>query len=780
MGGWGSKRVKVVVAVLGMASTLHWAVDAHARVTPSRAVDGLADDWRGATTGLGGTWQYSGGELVYQDHLFDDLGADTGARSQQHGTVGAPKGDFRYPTDEEVYGNNAADLLELRLSADRDSLWVLARMSTLKAPDRTVVALALDTDDDPTTGGGAWPYDAGVSVPGVDTVVTLWGTGGSITDLASGAVTPVDVAVNLDDNTIEARVPRDAGWGHVRAWAASGLWDGHGWMAVPSSSPTAGAPGGGGLQVASRVWNIAFRDGETGSFMEELQAAALAAGDITAFHADVDLDALARGADEPYAIEPGRFYAAIVDEGVSIPPMHEGLSYDGMPGRFSGVGGAALAQTFDFYGRYQPYGLYIPSTYDGVTPLPTALVLHGLGGSHSTYNSQPGFLRDMGEGNGSPDQPPMILVTPLARGSSFYADWGEADTLAVLADVQRRMPADQRRLYLTGYSMGGYGVYRLASLYPDRFAAAVAWAGYTGEFTGGYTTDPRWITGDPTGQYDTVAGAVRPVLTEAGVGGGRQGKAVIGDPVETLENLQHLPLLHSAGTNDEIVPTPGQYAAPRRLSELGYRSRFDLYPGYEHFSFALVDDWKEARAWLGNQARADAPRDITYRFSDGWTAPGLADELGLVHGNAWWVHGLTMREPTDDAFVLASISATSHALPASAVTVRRETSQAASPTPHVRQLVAWDEGAALPIENRLDLTMAGVGAVDVDTSAAALQRCGLVIGLHTDGPVTVSLDGDAVVTVDGPFDGDVALGTENGQNGVSPTTETRRPCRTLG
>src|SRR5438045_4838534 len=178
-----------------------------------------------------------------------------------------------------------------------------------------------------------------------------------------------------------------------------------------------------------------------------------------------------------------------------------------------------------------------------------------------------------------------------------------------------------------------------------------------------------------------------------------------------MANLRHLPLLEMAGTNDEIVPTAGQYGGPLRLAQLGYRSRFDLYPGYEHFSFALVDDWTQARAWLGNQRRAAHPRTVDYVFSDGWTAPGVATTLGLAHGNAWWVHDLQMRHQTADGLALASARADSWGLPDAAETPVMTTGAGVQPTPHSEQLVGWTAGARLPMANRLDLSLDGVGSM---------------------------------------------------------------------
>ena len=733
-------RRALVLAVLVLGAGVFAIPGGDASTT--KVVDGRIADWVGVSSGFAGSTQSSNGEFIYQDHLFDDLGPETRQRASQHGTTGAPDGDYRYPTEEtgapdakatRRYGNNAADLQELRFAADANDLFVMARLSTMLDKSVAAVAIGLDTDPENTSDDAKpWPYAAGVSAKGVDKVITLWGDGGTITDLDAepDAVTTLPEVAAVDDtsdNAIEARVPRSlVGASTVNAWVAVGLWDGSEFMAVPTGAPTVDKPGGG--LGGTRIWNAGFRKNETGSYMEEVQAGALAAGDITAFTDEVRIEDLVAGIDDPFELVTEKFYAVVIDTGFAIPPddtvppsRWEGVDYVGRPGRFQGLAGRALTQEFEFYGRYQPYGLYIPEDH-GSRQLPAALALHGIGGSHSTYNTQEGFIRDMGEGFDQYE--PMYLITPLARGGSFYADWGEAETLAVLDDAARRVHFDPERLYLTGYSMGGYGVYRLASLYPDRFAAAVSWAGYTGEFTGNYLTDP-----------------VNEALDRPK---GTQGRANIGDPVDTMENLRHVPLVHMAGTNDEIVPTSGQLAAVRRLDELDYRSRLDLYPGYEHFSFALVDDWRRGREWLAaHPTRTKQPRVVDYLFSDAWTQEGLAGELGLVHGDVWWISDLAMRTPPPSAFDFSSVQAESWRVPQHEYTVERATTPVAEPSPHTQQSVSW--APAIPPKkkdegNRLSLRLRNVSDITIDLAAAGLSPCGLVLDIDTDGPVTIRLD----------------------------------------
>ena len=530
---------------------------------------------------------------------------------------------------------------------------LLAWLSALKAPDTTVVSVAFDLDGRRGQPARGWPHASGLRAAGADVVVTAWGTGADFVDLRTGRRTRLgEVAVDTRANAIEVAVPVGLLPGNAwRMWAATGLWDPAAgtFMAVGSGAPTATRPGNGGNGAVGQVFNVAFRDHERGTYYEQRQGDAGSVPVTSPRCRGASTSIGSRGERRT----PCRSHVGVGSKRSSwtrVPPSvrAKGRPHTGVAGRQGGFGPLEESTTFQFYGRWQPYSLYVPRSYDGSTPIPSALVLHGRGGSHGSYNRQPGFLRDMGE---HPGLPPLALITPLARGESFYTDYGERSTLLALDDAARRLRLDPDRQYLTGYSMGGYGVFRLAVRYPDRWAAAVSWAGFTGEFLGtaevSETLDYNRLTGDPGGLrqeiFDPLMAATlnrRPGPIEY--------QAVSGDPVQALESLVNLPVLQLGGTNDEIVPVTGQLAAASRLEELGYRHRFDLYPGYEHITFALVDDWTVAREYLGDRRRVTRPRHVVFATSPAWIDPRVADEIPLPAPAAWWVTGLQVRGGADD------------------------------------------------------------------------------------------------------------------------------------
>jgi pimeloyl-ACP methyl ester carboxylesterase len=130
----------------------------------------------------------------------------------------------------------------------------------------------------------------------------------------------------------------------------------------------------------------------------------------------------------------------------------------------------------------QPYGLYLPRTFDSSRSYPLVVSLHGEYSNHRLN-----LRRILGRGNrpGETDTeasryfPPLpdvdfIIATPFSRGTLGYRGLGEDEVYQVLDDVKRRFKIDEDRIYLTGLSMGGDGALWLALTRPHIWAAVAA------------------------------------------------------------------------------------------------------------------------------------------------------------------------------------------------------------------------------------------------------------------------------------------------------------------
>ncbi len=67
---------------------------------------------------------------------------------------------------------------------------------------------------------------------------------------------------------------------------------------------------------------------------------------------------------------------------------------------------------------------------------------------------------------------PFILISPQLK--SNYGLWSPSLIMQVLNHVKKTLRIDDRRIYLTGLSLGGFGVWQTVGEYPDVFAAVVA------------------------------------------------------------------------------------------------------------------------------------------------------------------------------------------------------------------------------------------------------------------------------------------------------------------
>lgn len=113
------------------------------------------------------------------------------------------------------------------------------------------------------------------------------------------------------------------------------------------------------------------------------------------------------------------------------------------------------------------YLLYLPDEYNRTRKRwPLMLFLHGGGerGSDLEKVKAHGPPKLIAAGRAYP----CIVVSPQCP----EGEWWDAEALGALLDnLEKTLRVDPNRIYATGLSMGGYGVWELAIRFPDRFAA---------------------------------------------------------------------------------------------------------------------------------------------------------------------------------------------------------------------------------------------------------------------------------------------------------------------
>jgi pimeloyl-ACP methyl ester carboxylesterase len=628
---------------------------------------------------VSGTEAYQEGEYIYQDHLYDDYGSDTsgtGGRSLSPRT-----GDITYPTDEERYGGNAADLVEFRIAVGESDVAYRVTLNTLLEPDTTIIAIAFDTDGDPATGSDILSRDPGASFPGTDEALFLWGTGAEHVRFAGGlplVTSALGITTDLETNQMTLSVPRTVSdpRGLWRTTLATGLYDGAGGWLRPQRSANETTPGGASFAdlQPSGIFNLAFRYDEPVLAddvpPDTAQAAALQDHEPTRFSRNIDFGDLDSGASRSNVPETGtmiRIFPSRLDLG-------EGRDLDASP---------------QYLGQLQPYSLYVPTTYSAKTPSGFTLNLHSLSEHHWQYNGTVG-IQQIGESRGN------LVATPMARGDDgWYQNEAEYDVFEVWNDVARHYTLDPHRAAVTGYSMGGYGTYRLGTLYPDLFGKAYSVVGPP--------ADGIWIPPlRPTGGIDTLTNV-------------------------WLENARNVPYLNVVAAADELVPIAGTRAqnlgAPelgvRGFEQLGYRYRFVVYETADHLTLATLNyNVPYAADFLGDATVERNPYHVTFSY-----APQTDDaELGLEHTHAYWVSGLRLADPAVGSPIpKATVDALSHGFglgdPSSSFAIAPGT----EPLPYTEFSRAWGEPPAIERENKLTVKLTNIGEATIDTRRALLN-----------------------------------------------------------
>jgi pimeloyl-ACP methyl ester carboxylesterase len=131
----------------------------------------------------------------------------------------------------------------------------------------------------------------------------------------------------------------------------------------------------------------------------------------------------------------------------------------------------------------------------------------------------------------SPKRDFWIVAPTNRRPFGFdWQDWGRIDAYEVLEDALKVTGADPERVFLTGHSMGGHGVWHLAANDPDGFVAIAPSAG--------------WCS------FDTYAGG-RPEDKHGALWRGADGASLT---LDLVDNLVQIPTFILHGRKDDNVP----------------------------------------------------------------------------------------------------------------------------------------------------------------------------------------------------------------------------------
>jgi poly(3-hydroxybutyrate) depolymerase len=723
----------------------------------AKVADGSISDWVGAPSHYGGTVVYSGGELVYQDHLFDAHGADDGrdaarlrdtaaaeevlpgiyrvdalAQADAPGELGIEMPDqYKY---DDTYGDavdhqDAADLEEVRVALSGTDLGLLARTTTMRGAKDTALVVLADTVPGDTQ--HAVPFNTGLSTTVADVAVFVADGTIRVADLTTGQITTPAGA---------KAVASPSGWVNaLEATLPSALLtrpDGSLSLALASGTPNGDLTGFAPLALEMpgtvsypNVANVAFRlDEPVRIWFEREQALALNAGTIDPFFLSLDTAALSSGVSQEYV--PGHGY----HDRIFVSDTATGVPREG--GRD---------------GIFQHYGVYVPSAYDG-SAAPLQWWLHWRGGTaHSGAAVVPKVMKQLGEDRDT------IVVAPSGRGTStWYVGRGHVDFREVWADVFDTFSIDRDRVYVTGHSMGGWGSYLLTILYPDRFAAG---APVAGPVTQGAWTGLDFGEQCDEYQYEEYT----PCYISANESRPRDQHTR-----KLLENLRNVPLALLHGTDDELVPYSGVVRQTERLIELGFRYRLYTYPGYEHYSHPVADQWAEMGSYLhsftrdANPAHVTYKRDMPFEIATEEVQSGGA-KLDFDFDSAYWMSGLTPRTARGSAL----FDGRSFAISEQPYVVAPDTAAPTAPGqtgPYVVTGVQWLDDptrAPAPTTNGFHVMVSETEAVRLDLGRMKIVASSPVTGTvwTNDGALDLSLDGGWASAPDVLVDGEPLAAT---------------------
>jgi len=196
----------------------------------------------------------------------------------------------------------------------------------------------------------------------------------------------------------------------------------------------------------------------------------------------------------------------------------------------------------------QEFLLYRPKGMDASSKAPLLIFLHGRGKRGQNIGDMKGVGRWMLFGN--VEKHKLLLVMPQClKGKDGKGWWNVGDLNLLLEHLKKNYNIDEDRIYLAGYSMGGFGTWAWAMSQPKAFAAI------------------------------------------APVSGGGDARRVAA--------IKHVPIWVFHGKNDKIVPHKRSEEMVEALKSSGAEKvKFTSYPDHGHDTHGVTFRNSELYKWL--------------------------------------------------------------------------------------------------------------------------------------------------------------------------------------
>lgn len=208
------------------------------------------------------------------------------------------------------------------------------------------------------------------------------------------------------------------------------------------------------------------------------------------------------------------------------------------------------------------YLYYLPQDYEAgdTKHWPLMLFLHGAGerGNDIQRVTIHGPLKLVKQGR----KFPFIIVAPQCAAGEI---WKNDELLQLLKQVKQSFRVDETRVYLVGLSMGGYGTWKLATCYPEKFAAIVP------------------------------------------ISGGADLIDILLVNPEKADALKSLPVWAFHGAQDPVVPVTESESSVAMLKKIGATEvKLTIYPDATHDAWTRTFENPELYDWLLRHHRTNA------------------------------------------------------------------------------------------------------------------------------------------------------------------------------